>query len=69
MKVYRIYNIDWNTDGKSVDLPSEVNIEIEYDNGEEVESSLPVEALEWISNQLSDEFDWLVNDFDHSVIA
>ena len=65
MKVFRIYDIDWNTDGEIVDLPSEVNIEIEYDNGEEVGTTLPEEAIDWVSNQLSDSFDWLVDGFEY----
>ena len=65
MKVFRIYDIDWNTDGEIVDLPSEVNIEIEYDNGEEVGTTLSEEAIDWVSNQLSDSFDWLVDGFEY----
>jgi len=68
MKVFRIYNIDWDTEGQELDLPTEVNLEIMHENGEEVNANLPDEALAWISDQLSEAYDWMVNDFDYKLL-
>ena len=51
--VTRVYNIVWNTDGASVDLPLEV--ELPHDFGDDYEA---------ITDFLSNEYGWLVESFD-----
>ena len=70
MKVFKIYNIDWNTDGEQVDgLPMELNIEIEMESGQAVSDILTDDAIEWVSNLLSDSYDWLVDGFEYQRIT
>lgn len=49
MKVFRVNNIEWETDGQKVDLPAEAVVECE-DEGD-------------IAGALSDTYGWLVNGF------
>ena len=55
MKYYRAYNINWDTDGEKVDLPSELNIALDDD------ADIAVEG----SDALSDKIGWCVNHFDY----
>jgi len=50
MKRFHVVNIEWDTDGKRVRLPKEVTVECESEDG--------------IADALSDEYGWLVNDYD-----
>lgn len=47
----KIKNIDWETDGEVVDLPTEVELSDDIDE-------------ENIADELSDEYGWLVNSFE-----
>lgn len=47
----KIKNIDWETDGEVVDLPTEVDLPNEIEEDE-------------IADALSDEYGWLVNSFE-----
>lgn len=70
LKVFKVYNIDWNTDGEHVDgLPTEVNIEIMMESGQAVSDILTDDAIEWVSNLLSDSYDWLVDGFEYQRIT
>jgi hypothetical protein len=57
MKV-RFTNIDWETDGEEVNLPTELTLEVDDD----------VDLDEEGGDVLSDEYDWLVNGFDYEVM-
>jgi hypothetical protein len=57
MKV-RFTNIDWETDGEEVNLPTELTLEVDDD----------VDLDEDGGDVLSDEYDWLVNGFDYEVM-
>lgn len=50
MKRFHVVNIEWDTDGKPVRLPKEVTVECESEDD--------------IADALSDEYGWLVNDYD-----
>lgn len=47
----RVYNIDWETDGEVVTLPTEVDVPNDIDEYD-------------IADYLSDEYGWLVNSFE-----
>lgn len=53
MKTIKFYNIDWDTDGEEVSLPTEVILEVEND----VDVSLEGADL------LSDKYGWCINGF------
>ena len=53
MKTYRAFNIDWETDGEDVKLPSELTFELDNDQDPSIEGA----------NALSDKTGWLVNSF------
>ena len=57
MKV-KFTNIDWETDGEEVNLPTELTLEVDDD----------VDLDEEGADILSDEYDWLVNGFDYEVV-
>lgn len=50
MKVFKVKNIEWDTNGKRVKLPSEAIVECEDE--------------EQIANTLSDIHGWLIYDFE-----
>jgi hypothetical protein len=52
MKV-RFYDIDWDTDGYAVDLPSETTLEVDDD----------LELSTQGADVLSDKYGWCVNSF------
>lgn len=52
---FLIHDIDWDTEGEDVDLPTEVEYESDTDDEEEV--------LDSIADYLSDKYGWLVNSF------
>ena len=52
-------NIDWETDGENVDLPSEVNIPVRIEKTYREDKNDYV-----ITDWLSDEFGWLVNSYE-----
>jgi hypothetical protein len=63
-KRVRVFDIQWDTDGEDVDLPSEV--ELSFEDGELLDSdgsSIDVEEL--IADKLSDEYGWTVSSFDY----
>ena len=59
MNTYRAYNIDWDTDGEKVDLPSEVTFEMEDDEDPSLEGA----------NAISDKYGWCVNGFSFEEIT
>lgn len=56
----KIYDIEWDDNGEDIDLPAEVNATIEYDNGDDLSKI--------ISDWLSDEYGYCVDDFTYDVI-
>ena len=54
MKRYRLFDIDWDTDGEDVDLPSEVIVEIDDDQDIVYDGA----------DALSDQYGWCVNSFE-----
>ncbi len=55
-KEVRVYDIDWDTDGEQVDLPTEMHVIIEPD---EVDNSGDEEAVsEYLSDLISDQIGW-----------
>jgi|TARA_Y100000310_G_scaffold103387_1_gene101744 hypothetical protein len=59
----RIYDIDWDTDGVEVDLPTDLEVEWDYGlfkNGWDED-----EVVDW----LTDEFGWCVNGFSVVVLV
>ncbi|MEN8248903.1 MAG: hypothetical protein ABFS32_08220 [Bacteroidota bacterium] len=62
-KIYRIYDVDWETDGQTIDLPQDFLIEIEvekWDTKEDIEDIL--------MDRISDESGWLHNGFCYELI-
>lgn len=59
-----VFDIDWDTDGESVDLPEEVRVWLEPESGdiEDFEDEEGIEAK--IADILTEEYGWCVNDFD-----
>jgi hypothetical protein len=53
MKVYRAYDIDWDTDGFDIDLPDDALISLDDDADPSLEGA----------DKLSDMFGWCVNHF------
>ena len=65
--VIKVTDIDWDTDGEDVDLPTEVDIpyyDLDLDGTEEDDYIIEDE----ISEYLSDVYGWLHNGFDYEVI-
>jgi hypothetical protein len=63
---YKVWNIEWDTDGEDVCLPKTLDIELDlswYDDELDDE-----EIEEMISNELSNITDWLVSDFEYKKI-
>ena len=54
-----VYDINWETDGEDIDLPKEVDLEIEHDQDLDIEEEIPEE--------LSKEFGWLVNYYSYDL--
>ena len=54
------YDITWETDGKIVDLPSSVVIELEENSDYTIENLV----AEFGANKLSELFGWSVNHYD-----
>ena len=57
MRTYHVYEIDWDTDGEKVKLPSEFDIDID------VEGLSKEEIAEELSDKISDEYGWCHNGF------
>lgn len=57
MKV-RAFNIDWDTDGKKIDLPDECVVELDDDQ----------DPHEDLANVLSDEYGWCVNGCNYEIV-
>lgn len=55
-----IYDIEWDDDGEDVDLPTEVDATIEYSDGDEMD--------DLISDYLSNEYGYCVDDFIYDVV-
>lgn len=51
----KIVNIDWETDGADVNLPTEV----------ELPSDIAIDDEDVITDYLSDEYGWLVNSWEY----
>jgi hypothetical protein len=60
-KIFKITDIDWDTDGEEIDLPTKIN-------GFVVEGYEDCDWDEVISDKLSDEYGWCVNSFCYEVI-
>ena len=58
MKVY-VYDIKWETDGHKVKLPKSIIIDIDTKGLDEED------VIEEINDFLSDEYGWLVNDYNY----
>jgi hypothetical protein len=54
----RFFNIVWDTDGRFVELPSEVTLEVPKDKDVDLEGA----------DCLSDKYDWCVHSFDFEVV-
>ena len=57
-KKVRFFNIDWDTDGEEVNLPTEIRIIVE--NGVDVENDG--------ADILSDNYGWCVNSFSYELL-
>jgi len=55
MKNYRVYDIDWDTDGEKVDLPTEFRLSLPDDVDVALEGA----------DALSDKIGWCVNSFNY----
>ena len=55
MRKFRVYDIEWDTDGEEVDLPSEVFFDLDDEEVEEDENGNNI-----IADMLSDEYGWCV---------
>jgi len=56
MATIRCYNIKWDTDGEEIDLPGEVVIEIEEEEGIDLETLVNEQG----ADVLSDEYGWCI---------
>jgi len=59
MKKYKAYNIDWNIDGENINLPSEVEFEMENDEDPSLNGA----------NSISDKTGWSINSFSFEEIT
>lgn len=58
----RIYDIEWDTDGQEVALPSSVEAWVEHEDASAFDDHASV--TEYLADLLSNEFDWCVADFE-----
>jgi len=58
MKTYRAYDIEWDTDGEDVTLPSEVTFELDDDQDPSVDGA----------NAISDKIGWCLFNFNFDEI-
>ena len=58
----KLHSIVWDTDGKDVDLPSEVWVNHNYPNGH----LLTEEELNELTDQVSDEYGWCISTLDYT---
>jgi len=58
MKRYKATNIDWDTDGEKIDLPTEVTFEMENDDNPSIDGA----------NVISDKIGFCINSFDFEEI-
>jgi len=59
MKKYRAFDINWETDGEEVELPTTAEFELEDDQDPSLEGA----------DALSEKYGWLINDFDFEEIS
>lgn len=57
MKVTRVYDIVWETDGEDVNLPTEVELPRDFGDDDDA-----------ITNYLSDEYGWLVISYERESV-
>jgi predicted Abi (CAAX) family protease len=56
---YRVFDIDYDTDGETVELPQELTLELDDDADPSLE----------LADAISDKTGWLVNGFQFEVVA
>ncbi len=59
----RFFDIEWETDGEEVDLPTECVLEVDEEVPESLDMDLATFLNEEGANLLSDAFGWLVQGF------
>lgn len=59
MKKYQAFDINWETDGEQVNLPSSARFELDDDADPTLEGA----------DALSDQYGWLINDFSFKEIS
>ena len=64
--IINVYNINWETDGKEVELPSKYQLYISDENYNECVDD-EVLMNDYISDKLSNKFGWLINDYDYKI--
>ena len=57
MKVTRVYDIIWETDGEEIDLPTEVELPRDFGDDDDA-----------ITDYLSDEYGWLVISYERESV-
>ena len=57
MKVTRVYDITWETDGEEIDLPTEVELPRDFGDDDDA-----------ITDYLSDEYGWLVISYERESV-
>jgi hypothetical protein len=57
MKVTRVYDITWETDGEEIDLPTEVELPRDFGDDDDA-----------IADFLSDEYGWLVISYERESV-
>ena len=56
--IVKFYNISWDTDGESVDIPNEVKLDVDLSSDE----------IEYYgADELSDKYGWCVNSFQFEI--
>lgn len=60
-RFYKITDIDWDTEGEEVDLPTKVQIDVDIEENDDVDDIL--------ASRLSDEYGWTVNSFNYEDIT
>ena len=58
----KLHDIEWDTDGKDVDLPSEVWVNNSFPNGH----ILTEEDLLELTDKVSDEYGWYINTLNYT---
>ena len=66
MGIIEISNIDWETDSEEVELPSKYKLLISTDNYIEYGDD-EVLMNDYICDELSNKFGWLINDYDYKI--